>query len=78
MTASFKNKNKANHIENNCDEFVEQLQETKASGKETQKGVRPARFESADEQPSSPGPELRDDILESDHKVTGNFGANMP
>lgn len=49
MTASFKNKNKANHIENNCDEFVEQLQETKASGKDTQKGVRPARFESADE-----------------------------
>ena len=43
MTASFKNKNKANHIENNCDEFVEQLQETKASGKETQKGVRPEK-----------------------------------
>ena len=78
MTASFKNKNKANHIENNCDEFVEQLQESKTNGKENQKGVRPARFESAEEQPSSPGPEERDDMLESNHKKTGNFGAGKP
>lgn len=45
MTASFKNKNKANRIENNCDEFVDMLQETKGAAKGDSKEMRPARFE---------------------------------
>ena len=47
MTKSFKNKNKANKIMNNCDEFVDKLQDNElaASGKLNNKETRPSRFD---------------------------------
>jgi len=43
MTKSFKKKNKANKIENNCDEIVQNLQEVAPTSKP--KETRPPRFD---------------------------------